>query len=106
VTAFPGDVGGDLANVNRWRGQIGLSPLKAEELGTSVSHESANGLDFTIVELAPGGGDANGKAIIGAIVPFQGSTWFFKLMGPGPAVKAAKTSFITFLRSVRPTAAQ
>ncbi|HZZ20009.1 MAG TPA: hypothetical protein VFE25_11590, partial [Opitutaceae bacterium] len=23
VTAFPGDVGGDLANVNRWRGQIG-----------------------------------------------------------------------------------
>jgi hypothetical protein len=106
VTAFPGDVGGELANVNRWRGQIGLAPLAAGDLEASVSRQQANGLDFTIVELAPGGGDANGKAILGAIVPFQGSTWFFKLTGPGPVVKAAKAPFIVFLRSVHPAAAQ
>ena len=28
VTTFPGDVGGLLANVNRWVGQIELSPVK------------------------------------------------------------------------------
>src|SRR5690349_3907522 len=28
VTAFPGDVGGLLANVNRWRGQVGLAPAQ------------------------------------------------------------------------------
>lgn len=106
ITAFPGDVGGELANVNRWRGQIGLAPLKPEDLDASVSRQQANGLDFTIVELAPGGGDANGKAIIGAIVPFQGSTWFFKVTGPGPVVKAAKAPFIVFLRAVHPAAAQ
>jgi hypothetical protein len=106
ITAFPGDVGGELANVNRWRGQVGLTPLKAEELDASVSREQANGLDFTIVELASGGGDPNGKAILGAIVPYQGSTWFFKLTGPGPVVKSAKPSFIIFLRSVRPAPAQ
>src|SRR5208283_3168699 len=27
ITAFPGDVGGVLANVNRWRGQAGLAPV-------------------------------------------------------------------------------
>src|SRR4051812_22881438 len=27
ITAFPGDVGGDLANINRWRGQIQLPPI-------------------------------------------------------------------------------
>ncbi|HEY5228178.1 MAG TPA: hypothetical protein VIJ19_06530 [Opitutaceae bacterium] len=106
ITAFPGDVGGELANVNRWRGQVGLTPLKAEELDASVSRQQANGLDFTIVELASGGGDPNGKAILGAIVPYQGSTWFFKLTGPGPVVKTAKAAFIVFLRSVRPPAAQ
>ena len=26
ITSFPGDVGGLLANVNRWLGQIGLPP--------------------------------------------------------------------------------
>jgi hypothetical protein len=102
ITAFPGDVGGELANVNRWRGQIGQPPLKAEELDASVSREQANGLTFTVVELAPGGGDPGGKAILGAIVPFSGSTWFFKLTGPAPAVKAAKPTFIAFLRSVKP----
>jgi hypothetical protein len=104
ITAFPGDVGGELANVNRWRGQIGLAPLKPEELDASVSRQQANGLDFTIVELAPGGGDPDGKAILGAIVPFQGSTWFFKLTGPGTALKSAKPAFIVFLRSVHPAA--
>ena len=31
ITAFPGDVGGELANVNRWRGQVGLEPLSEEQ---------------------------------------------------------------------------
>ena len=100
VTAFPGDVGGELANVNRWRGQVGLAPLRAEELDSAVSRFEANGLKLTIVELFPQG-DASSKAIVGAIVPYGGSTWFFKLMGPGAPVKAAKPAFIEFLHTVR-----
>lgn len=99
ITAFPGDVGGELANVNRWRSQIGLTPLHAEDLDATVNHVSANGLDFTVVELASAG-DGNGKGIIGAMVPFAGSTWFFKLSGPGASLRASKTAFLTFLRSV------
>ena len=32
VTSFPGDVGGLLANVNRWLGQIGMEEVKENEI--------------------------------------------------------------------------
>src|SRR5208282_2908095 len=32
VVVLPGQAGGELANVNRWRGQLGLSPLDAAAL--------------------------------------------------------------------------
>jgi hypothetical protein len=100
ITAFPGDVGGELMNVNRWRGQVGMAPIGQQDLESSVSRTEANGLKFTLVELAPEGG-AGAKAMLGAIVPYSGSTWFFKLMGPGPSVREAKPAFVEFLRSVR-----
>ncbi|HEY1791458.1 MAG TPA: hypothetical protein VGG34_00955 [Opitutaceae bacterium] len=101
ITAFPGDVGGELANVNRWRGQAGLRPLGAQDLDSSVTHVQANGLRFTIVELEPPSGSP-AKCILGAIVPVSGSTWFFKLTGGTDAVKAAKAPFLEFLHTVKP----
>jgi hypothetical protein len=100
ITAFPGEAGGELANVNRWRSQLAQPPLGPDDLGGAVTRVEANGLKFAIVEIAPRG-DPAGKGMIGAMVPVGGSTWFFKLTGPGPAVKAAKPAFIEFLRTVR-----
>jgi hypothetical protein len=100
VTAFPGDVGGELMNVNRWRGQLALPPLSAEQLDGSVSRVESNGLKCTIVELQSAG-DPNGKAMMGAIVPVSGSTWFFKLTGPGASIRSAKAAFLEFLHTVR-----
>ncbi len=54
ITAFPGDVGGVLANVNRWRGQAGLAPVDDAGLGQATSALDANGLHFTLVD-AEGG---------------------------------------------------
>ena len=34
VVVLPGAAGGELANVNRWRGQIGLPPLDEAALGS------------------------------------------------------------------------
>jgi hypothetical protein len=99
ITAFPSDVGGELANVNRWRGQVGMPSVAADGLEASLSRVEANGITFTIVELVPPGDKAEG--ILGAIVPFDGSTWFFKLKGPVPVLKASKADFISFLHSVR-----
>jgi len=96
VSAFPGDVGGELANVNRWRAQAGLPELPAEGLEAALARFEANGLAFSVADIRSGA-----RAIIGASVPFGGSTWFFKLSGPGPAVAAAKPQFLEFLRTVR-----
>ena len=103
VTAFPGDVGGELANVNRWRGQVGLPPLAAGDLDAAVERFARNGLSFTIVDAAAGGGP-EAQRILGAIVPFGDGAWFFKLAGPGRLVSREKPSFLKFLGTVTPGA--
>jgi hypothetical protein len=100
ITAFPGDVGGDLANLNRWRGQIQLPPLAAGDLGTVTAHVDLPGLHVTVVDFVNPAGPKPVR-IVGAIVPVNGATWFFKLMGPDATVAAAKPAFLTFLQSVR-----
>jgi hypothetical protein len=97
ITAFPGDVGGELANVNRWRGQIGLSPISEGELGAALTRLSANNLSFAVADLKAD----SGKAIVGAMLPLGGSTWFFKMTGSPAAVSAAKPQFLDFIRGVR-----
>ncbi len=37
ITRFPGDVGGVLANINRWRGQMGLEPVSETGLESTIS---------------------------------------------------------------------
>lgn len=98
VTAFPGDVGGELANVNRWRGQVGLSPLTADTLDQNVQRIKVNGLDCTVVDL----GDAHSaNRILGAIVPFGGGVWFVKMSGPGALLERQKGEFGAFVHSLK-----
>ncbi len=101
ITAFPGTVGGDLANVNRWRGQLDLPPITEAELPSALQALPANGLDIQLADLA-GGPAENPQRMLGAIVPHGGATWFFKLTGPAVVVSAEKARFIEFLGTVRP----
>ena len=94
ITAFPGDVGGTLANVNRWRGQLQLPPVP--DLTDAVQHLDANGLQMLVFE-----GASNGTRMLGVIVPRPGETWFFKLTGPDALVARERPAFLDFLRSVR-----
>jgi hypothetical protein len=97
ITAFPGDVGGDLANVNRWRGQVGLPPLTEQNLDQNVDRTEINGLHVMIVDLAGGGPNS----ILGALVPYSDGVWFFKLMGPAALVARTKPAFLAFLQTVK-----
>jgi hypothetical protein len=101
ITAFPGDVGGKLANVNRWRGQVGLPPLADADLAGATESFEHNGLQFTVVDLASG---QSPRRLLGAIVPFGDGTWFFKLLGPAPVVAEQKAAFLEFLKTVKPAA--
>lgn len=104
VTAFPGDVGGNLANLNRWRNQLQLAPVTASELGSALTHLDAGPLHLDIAELL-GPEPADGKPrqrVLGAIVPFNGATWFFKLTGPDALVAREKDAFLAFLQTIQP----
>jgi hypothetical protein len=101
VTAFPGDVGGPLANVNRWRGQLSLPALAESELATALTHLDVGGLHIDYVELAAAGTPPT-RRVLGALVPHAGATWFFKLDGPDAVVAREKSAFLSFLQSLRP----
>jgi hypothetical protein len=96
ITAFPGDVGGVLANVNRWRGQAGLAPVDDASLGQLTTAIDSNGLHFLVLDASDGA-----SPIVAALVPWNGGTWFFKLTGSAEAVGRAKPAFLSFLRTVR-----
>lgn len=100
ITAFPGDVGGELGNVNRWRGQLKLAPLAESELAAAVTRLSHDNLNFSIVDFSNGQA-TNPQRMIGAMVPFSGATWFFKLTGPAATVAAQKPAFLSFLQTVK-----
>lgn len=104
VTAFPGDVGGNLANVNRWRQQLQLAPIAASDLGSALKHIDAGSLHIDVAELL-GPAPADGKPrqrVLGAIVPHNGATWFFKLTGPDALVAKEKETFLTFIKTIQP----
>lgn len=104
ITAFPGDVGGDLANVNRWRGQIQLPPLAASELAAATTHLDYHGLHLTFVDLTSASTTAP-QRVLGAIVPWGDATWFFKLSGPAPLIAREQAAFADFLKTIRPAGA-
>ncbi|MBM3831978.1 MAG: hypothetical protein FJ403_01640 [Verrucomicrobia bacterium] len=101
VSSFPGDVGGLLANVNRWRGQLNLGPITESELGKLTSPIDLGGTKATLVELEPKEKGAGAKRLIVAVVPRNGSTWFFKLMGDDALVVQEKAALLKFVQSVR-----
>ena len=98
VTAFPGAVGGTLANVNRWRGQIGLDPIDEAGLGPLLvtSREGPTDVSLLVME----GRDA--KVMLGAIiVPGDGQTWFVKAVTDAARANALRGAFGAFSRSFR-----
>lgn len=101
ISAFTGMAGGLTSNVNRWRGQVGLPPLPEDQIRAACETVTANGLQFTMIDLAgPAGGTPT--RLLGAIAEFGSETWFFKLIGPDAGVAGEKPAFLEFLRTVKP----
>lgn len=101
VAAFPGDVGGDLANVNRWRGQLSLPPITQAELVNSLKTEMAGSTKASFIEIT-GGDQTAGQVMLGAIVvPGDGQTWFVKSTTTAEVAQKIRPSFEQFSKSLR-----
>ena len=119
VSSFPGDVGGLLANVNRWRAQVGLQPLDSTQLSQAVKNLKVPFADVSLIELENvNAGVAHHPAhpartgccsesqgtstsLIGVVAPHNGQTWFFKMLGDPKTVAREKDAFVKFVRSVK-----
>lgn len=94
VTVFPGNVGGLTANVNRWRGQVGLAPAGADEIAASAKAGKVGGLESQRFLMT----SPDGKTSLDAFMtPKDGATWFFKMKGDTAAVEANAAAFASFL---------
>jgi len=104
VTAFPGDVGGLVANVNRWRQQLGLPPQSPEEIEATVEPLALHGEEATLVGMeADDHGTAPNAtlAVFGAIIPVGENTWFVKMTGDRQLVRAERDILRQFVGTFR-----
>ena len=96
VVMLDGEGGGDLQNVNRWRGQIGLVPVADGDLKSLIVPLKAKDSDFQTVDMA--GAKAR---ILAGWTRIDGRSWFFKLNGSDALATAEKGNFTKFLQSVQ-----
>ncbi|MEX2672594.1 MAG: hypothetical protein WD294_10835 [Phycisphaeraceae bacterium] len=98
VTRFPGDVGGVLANVNRWCQQVGAPPVQSEEaLGELLTEMEIDGHNALLAEIE----GSDNRKIVAIVLPdtAEDQTWFFRISGQTEAVDAT----IPVLKQVAPT---
>ncbi len=109
VTVSPGDGGGVVPNVDRWRRQMGLPPMAAGEAEglprIPVAGRSGPLVDLRGTFAGMGGGTAReGWRMLGAVGVLPGATIFVKMTGPEAAVAAERTRFLALAASLRPGA--
>jgi hypothetical protein len=102
VVVLGGPAGGEMANVNRWRGQIGLPPLTEGDLpkarqSLATKAGSVSLYDFTSE------GTKKTRLVAGLLVDHD-NTWFFKMTGDDEAVGKALSEFRQILASIHPAA--
>jgi len=101
VIPLAGTAGTDLANVNRWRGQVGLAALPETDLAALAEKITVGEMPADLYDIAgtqSGSGDP--QRILGVILHREDTAWFFKVTGEAGLVETSKPGFIAFLKSV------
>lgn len=99
VIALGGPAGGVVANVNRWRGQIGLPAVDAAAVQSSAIRAEGKLGEFQYFKLI--NEDQPGKAFLAAILPAGERTLFIKIDAPAADLDAVESSFVDFCKSVK-----
>lgn len=101
VVALPQIAGDVVANVNRWRGQVGLEEVSADDIRKQTQIVKIDGAEASYVDLAgPESAGANRPRIVAAMLPHGGQVWFFKMIGPSDAVGKQVEAFKQWLGSI------
>jgi hypothetical protein len=95
-------VGGDmLANVNRWRGQLGLGRVTPEQLAASLKRIEVAGTQAEYIALVgPETADPR-ETILAAAASVRGVPWVIRLKGDWQLAERERTRFEAFVTSLR-----
>jgi hypothetical protein len=102
VSSSAGEGGGSVGNINRWRGQLGLTSLPDGDVNKLVTTIDVQGGKASLVDLS-GTDVRTGQPtrLVGVMVPQSGQTWFYKLMGDAKVVESQKDAFTKFVQGVK-----
>jgi len=99
ITTLGASFGDALTNHNRWRGQVGLPPVKSIDprpTSIKVNDVASDYYDFV---------GPQGKRMLLVVAHRGQQTWFFKLIGDAQVVADHKGKFESFVQSVKFTGA-
>jgi len=98
VVVLPGPAGGELGNVNRWRGQLGLPPVDESALASVRETHSTKIGPVSVFDFR---NEERSSRVIVAMAMADGNSWFFKMTGDLEPVSTAKPEFVRLLESLR-----
>jgi hypothetical protein len=94
-----------LANVNRWRGEIGLAKIEKGQLEESTKSIEIDGEAAKYIRLIPDASkpeeSKTDRATLAAMVTQGERIWFIKLIGKRDTVIAEEENFKEFLKSMK-----
>lgn len=101
IVVLPGPAGGELGNVNRWRGQIGLAAIDEPARVQARTAVRAQAGEVSLYDFTGAAGQP--QRMVAGLLVVGGKTWFFKMTGDPAAVGGTKAEFLKFLESLRAT---
>jgi hypothetical protein len=99
VVVLPGTAGGELSNVNRWRGQIGLGPMDEKALAAARKPVNSKAGTVSVFDFTSEG-QTKTRMVAGLISTSDGNTWFLKLVGDTEPVRKAEPDFMRLIGSI------
>jgi hypothetical protein len=99
VTVLAGDAGGELANVNRWRNQIGLPPIDEATLARARKPVASKLGPVSLYDFTSDA--APRRRVVAGWTQVAGNTWFVKMSGDEGPVGAARPDFVRIVESLR-----
>ena len=104
VIQLAGEAGGLLENLNRWRSEVGLGPIRAEDVA-DLEQVELLGEPCPVLEVSGeyqgmGAESGAGRTLLATLrIRSEGSV-FVKMVGPEAEVAAHRSGFLAFVRSL------
>jgi hypothetical protein len=98
VVVLPGPAGGEIANVNRWRSQIGLPAIDESAMASARNTFASKAGTVSVYDFTS---EQAKSRVVAGILLARGNSWFVKMSGDPAVVAAAKPQFLHLLESLR-----